>query len=208
MGIIIGSMTQVDFDVVTCVISVSWSTSSNIERFYCIGDWDPFLFITKPTQSLNITLYAPGPQHYSTLESRSCDTTNSIKADVVADGCDGGGGVSGTWFVSSYSYSKDSSVVPGQESWSMVRWLSGEGIGVPTVILRGIAEGSGSIGSGVSFAVGGYTVLANSGGVSANGIGRSDTVTQGQVSGVGAGVGVGGGTGVGSASIPYIPMYI
>jgi len=205
MGIIIGSMTSVSFG--GCVISVSWSSSSNTERFYCIGSWDPFITIAKPTQSLNITLYAPGPR-YSTPESRSCSTTNSISASVSAGGCGGGGGgVGGHWFVSSYSYSKESSAAPGQESWSMTQWLSGPGIGAPTVIMRGIAEGEGSVGSGVSFG-GGYSVSATSGGVSANGIGRIDTVTQGQVSSVGGGVGGGAGTGTGSASIPYIPMYI
>ena len=201
MGIIIGSMTHVNFGA--CVISVNWSSSSNVERFYCIGNWHPFLFIAKPTQSLNITLYAPGPS-YPTPESRSCDTTNSITASVSATSCGGGsGGVSGSWFVSSYSYSKDNVLVPGQESWSMIQWLAGSGVGAPSLILRGIAEGSGSVGSGISFG-GGYSVSANSGGVSANGIGHADTVTQGQVSAVGGG----SGNGTGSASIPYIPMYI
>ena len=206
MGIIIGSMTNVGFGG-ACVISASWSSSSNVERLYCIGSWDPFLLTSKPTQSLNITLYAPGPS-YSTAQSRSCSTTNSIGASVSAAGCGGGGGgVSGSWFVSSYSYSKESSIMPGQESWSMIQWLSGQGIGAPTAILRGIAEGEGSVGSGIIFG-GGYTVTANSGSVSANGIGRSDTVTQGQVAGVGGGSGAGSGTGAGSVSIPYIPMYI
>jgi len=205
MGIIIGSMTNVSFG--GCAISVSWSSSSNVERFYCIGNWDPFLITAKPTQSLNITLYAPGPS-YLTSESRSCSTTNSISATVDASGCSGGGGgVSGSWFVTSYSYSKDSSIVPGQESWSMTQWLSGQGVGAPTIIMRGIAEGEGSTGSGISFG-GGYSVSASSGGVSANGIGRADTVTQGQVSGVGGGEGSGPGTGAGSASIPYTPLYI
>ena len=206
MAIIIGSATQVSFGG-ECVISASWSSNANTERLYCIGSWDPFLTSSKPTQSLNLTLYAPGPS-YDVSVTRSCANANTINASIDPAGCGGSvTGVNGSWFVTQYSYTKEDPVLPGQESWSLTQWIGGANMDPPTYVLRGFAEGEGTDDSGITF-TGSSIIIAHSGSISANSIGRANTVTQGQVSRVGGGVGVGNSVGNGSVSIPYTPLYL
>ena len=218
MGVIIGAGTTVGGVFAnTCVVSVSWGYNPNVQRLYCIGSWTAYKQFERPTQSLNITIYATGAGSgsagtvlYSTVAATSCTTANTIDASVNPAECVAvAGAVSGQWFVSGYSYSKDDALMPGQESWSMTRWLAPN---QPTHILRGIAEGTGSIPGtheadpGILFS--GALSESTTGSVSAGAIGRSDRIRAGVVARVGGGSSEAGKTGKGDASIPYTPLWI
>lgn len=212
MAIVIGAATQVSFGG-ACVISANWGYNPNTQRLYCIGEWTPRDELTyyRPTQTLNLTIYAPGPS-YSTEPTTSCADANTISASVSPAACGGnvGGDVSGSWHVTSYSYSKDDATLPGQESWSLTKWKGVPSPGTnsiePSYVMRGISEGQATPGAGVSFT--GSTVETSTGNVSAGGFGRADTLDIGVVDSVGGGSSASGDTGQGSASIPYTPLYI
>lgn len=213
MAIVIGAATQVSFGG-ACVISANWGYNPNTQRLYCIGEWTPREELTyyRPTETLNLTIYAPGPS-YSTEPTTSCANANSISASVSPAACGGsaGGGSSGSWMVTSYSYSKDDATLPGQESWSLTKWQSvaapaGGNSVEPTYVMRGISEGQATPEAGISFS--GGTVETTTGNVSAGGFGRADTLEVGVVDSVGGGSSSSGDTGQGSASIPYTPLYI
>lgn len=202
MSIIIGAITGVSFPA--CVVSANWGASPNNQRLYCLGSWEPHLIISKPTQTLSLTVYAPGPT-YTTGPTLGCANANQIVASVSPASCggDGGGGVSGEWYVTSYSYSKDDASMPGTESWSMQQWI---GELQPSYVMRSVSEGQGSPNSGVSFtSVDGST---STGSVSAGGFGRADSLSVGIVGSVGGGSSAQGDTGQGSASISYTDLYI
>lgn len=207
MAIVIGAATTVSF-MGACVVSVNWGASPNTQRLYCIGSWVPTQEFERPTENLSVTIYAPGSS-YSTNPTTSCVDANTVNASVSPASCGGGaaGGVSGEWFVTSYSFSKDDALLPGQESWSMTRWVSGgAGTPLPDYVLRGISEGQGTSGTGIVFT--GTTTTSQAGSVSAGGLGKSDILTIGMVSSVGGGTNVQGETGQGSVSIPYTPLWI
>jgi hypothetical protein len=202
MGIIIGAATTVSF-MGACVTSANWGASPNNQRLYCLGSWTPHLVISKPTETLSLTIYAPGSSYF-TVPTTSCTNANTVGASVSPAACGGGaGGVGGSWFVNSYSYSKDDASLPGTESWSMQKWI---GALQPTYVMRGISEGQGTDNSGISFdTVDGESSTGN---VSAGGFGRSDTLSVGVVASVGGGSSAAGATGQGSVSIPYTDLYI
>jgi len=213
MAIVIGAATQVSFGG-ACAISANWSYSPNVQRLYCIGEWTPSNDRTfyRPTESLNITIYAPGPS-YSTDPTQSCTDANTISASVSPATCGGDfvDAFSGQWMVASYSYSKDDATLPGQESWSMTRWqnldtASPQNAIDPTYVMRGISEGQATNNAGITFT--GTTVDTFTGNVSAGGFGRADTLEMGVVTNVGGGSSSSGDTGQGSASMPYTPLYI
>ena len=203
MAIIIGANTHVSFGS-GCVISVNWGLSPNSQRLYCLGSWNPFITINKPTSTLSVTCYAPGPS-YGTAPTLSCTNANTMSAGVTPGSCGGGGGsgVAGSWYVTSYSYSKDDAIMPGQESWSMMQYT---GENLPSYVLRGVAEGAGTDNSGI--VIQNETASSSTGSVSAGGFGRADTLRAGTISSVGGGSSGAGETGQGSASIPYTPLYI
>jgi len=126
------------------------------------------------------------------------------------------GTISGDWFVTGYSYSKDDATGPGQESWSMMRYATtGTNVVPPTHVFRGITEGSASgVGQadqrevGVSFNANDTPVESQSGSVSAGGFGKAYTMFNAVLDEVGNGQGDAGFTGQGNASIPYTPLYI
>ena len=202
MAIIIGAATTVSF-MGACVTSANWGGSPNNQRLYCLGSWDPHMTISKPTETLSLTIYAPG-NSYSALPTTGCYDANTVAASVSPAACGGsGGGVSGDWFVSSYSYSKDDAIMPGTESWSMQRWV---GTLQPSYIMRGVTEGQGTPNSGINFSSTDGT--SSTGNVSAGGFGRADTLTLGVVSSVGGGSSTAGDTGQGSASMSYTDLYL
>lgn len=203
MGIVIGAGTSASLGNVTCVASVNWGANPNTQRLYCLGSWTPEYEIERPTENMNMTVYSPGPT-YVTTPSVSCVDANTMNALVDPAACNGGApGMSGEWFVTSYNYNKDDAQLPGQESWSMTRWV---GPTPPDYTLRGISEGSGTPNAGIVFA--GSTTSSTTGSVAAGGIGRADTLTMGTVVQVGGGSAAAGETGTGSASIPYTPLWI
>jgi len=212
MAIVIGAATTVSFGG-ACAISANWGYSPNVQRLYCIGEWTPDSSRTyyRPTETLNITIYAPGPS-YTTTPTTSCTDANTIAASVSPSACGGSfPSMGGSWLVSSYSYSKDDATLPGQESWSMTRWqgLSStppSNFVEPSYVMRGISEGQATDNTGVDFS--GTTVETYTGSVSAGGFGRADTLKVGVVSSVGGGSSSAGDTGQGSASMPYTPLYI
>lgn len=202
MGIIIGAATTVSF-AGACVTSANWGASPNSQRLYCLGSWDPHLVITKPTETLSLTIYAPGSP-YSTVPTTSCTDANTVGASVSPVACGGGGdGVGGAWFVNSYSYSKDDAILPGTESWSMQQWI---GAIQPSYVMRGVSEGQGTPNSGITFKI--VDGTSSTGNVSAGGFGRADTLSVGVVTNVGGGSSAAGDTGQGSVSIPYTDLYI
>ena len=202
MAIIIGAATTVSF-MGACVTSANWGGNPNNQRLYCLGSWDPHLVISKPTETLSLTIYAPGGS-YSTLPTTGCYDANTVAASVSPAACGGAGdGVSGDWFVSSYSYSKDDASMPGTESWSMQKWI---GTSQPSFVMRGVSEGQGTPNSGINFSSTDGT--SSTGSVSAGGFGRADTLTLGVVDSVGGGSSTAGDTGQGSVSISYTDLYL
>lgn len=209
MAIVIGAATQVGFEG-ACVISASWGFSPNAQRVYCLGSWDPNSTFFRPTETLNLTLYSPGPSK-SVRPSRECSDASTVSASIDPASCGGSfPTLSGDWWVTSYSYSKEDGAMPGQESWALTRWKglnSSIQYTEPTYILRGISEGQRSDdGAGIDFE--GSTYTSYTGNVSANGFGKADTLTMGTVSSIGGGSSAVGYTGQGSASIPYTPLYL
>jgi hypothetical protein len=217
MAIIIGAATTVRFNNSDyCVISANWGYNPNVQRLYCIGEWTPTDARTyyKPTETLSLTLYAPGPTH-SVTPTQSCADANSIQASLDPRACGASfPALSGNWLVQSYNYSKDDGSMPGQESWSLTRWKGlnstpPSNFVAPDYVMRGITEGSASeptSDTGVVFQ--GTTITSYTGNVSAGGFGKADTMRNGVVISVGGGTSTVGRTGQGSASMPYTPLYL
>ena len=215
MAIIIGAGTTVSF-YGACVLSANWGYNPNTQRLYCIGDWSPSYTYDRPTETLSIAIYSgTGGPTYDTSPTESCTDANKLTASVNPAACDAGvGGVSGDWFVTSYGFSKDDPLLPGQETWGMQRWVAGQygNTPEPTYVIRGVSEGQGSIppsdaDPGLLFT--GVTVESETGNVSANAIGRSDTLRLGVVIQVGGSESPAAGkVGQGSASMPYTPLWL
>ena len=209
-AIVIGNATQVSFNG-ACVLSANWGYNPNPQRLYCIGSWSPEYTFYRPTQTLNLTIYSPGPT-YDTSPTDGCEDANGLSASVSPADCGGsvGGDVDGTWLVTSYSYSKEDATQPGQESWSLIKYKNVTlpvGAVEPTYVLRSISEGQSS-GNETGIVFNGTTVESTTGSVSANSFGRASTLELGVVSQVGGGSSTAGDLGQGSASIPYTPLYL
>jgi hypothetical protein len=210
MAIIIGAGTLVSFSqaVGSCAISVNWGYNPNIQRLYCLGSWQALDTISKPTETLNITIYAPGVSMSVQPTEECADASPVVTASVDPAVCPAGfvSGVTGSWYVTSYSFSKDDPTQRGQETWSMMRWVAGDGTPAPTYTLRGISEGQATDNAGVTFS--GATTEISSASVSAGSFGSAHVLKVGQVSAVGGGTSVQGETGQGSVSIPYTPLWL
>lgn len=221
-SIIIGAGTTVNFNG-ACVVSANWGYNPNIQRLYCIGDWVPAYQYDKPTQTLSVAIYSgTGGPTYDTSPTEACENANTIAATVspaacgasVADIPSGAGNPDSTWYVTSYGFSKDDPNLPGQETWGLQRWVVGQygSTPAPTYVIRGISEGQGTKGAldadpGIIFT--GVTVESEAGNVTANGVGRNDTLTMGVVTQIGGSESPAAGkTGQGSVSMPYTPLWI
>ena len=208
MAIVIGAATTVSFGN-ACVISANWGSNPNTQRLYCLGEWAPRsdLIFEKPIETLSLTIYAPGPT-YSAEPTQSCTDANTVSASISPAACgETFDALSGDWFVTSYSYSKDDALMPAQESWGMQRWIAGSNnTPLPNYVLRSISEGQGTDNAGLTFV--GSTTTSYTGNVSAGGLGKAETIEMGVVSQVGGGENVQGETGQGSASMPYTPLWL
>jgi hypothetical protein len=211
-SIIIGAATQVSFRG-DCVISANWGYNPNPQRLYCIGSWDPYQTYYRPTETLNLTIYAPGT-YFGVTPTTGCANATTVQASISPAACgeEDYPTLGGQWMVTGYSFSKDDASLPGQESWSLTRWTllastMPTNAVEPSFVMRGIAEGQGTGNAGIDFGTT-DTVNSYSGNVSAGGFGRADTLTAGVVVGVGGGSSLAGDTGQGSVSIPYTPLYI
>lgn len=204
MAIVIGQNTQVSFGG-ACVTQVSWNANPNTQRLYCLGSWEPELTIEKPTETISLTVYAPGPS-LDVTPTTDCADANTVSCSITPAGCGGTvTGMSGNWFVTSYSYSKDDAQMPGTESWSMMRYI---GSNTPSYVLRGISEGSSTTSANTGITFTGVTTTSSQGSVSAGQIGKADETEFGQVTNVGGGSSAAGDTGNGSASMPYTPLWL
>jgi hypothetical protein len=210
MSIVIGATSTVSFPYGECVVSASWGYNPNVQRLYCLGSWDVFDTIEKPTETFNLTIYAPCDS-ITVLPTGECaNASPRITASIAPTVCgDPVPGVSGDWYLTSYGFNKDDPVGPGQETWSMTRWVAGGGTPIPTYVIRGIAEGQASnpiVDTGIVFT--GITTQATTGSVSAGAVGRAYVTTVGMVISVGGGTNTPGETGTGSVSIPYTPLWL
>lgn len=210
MAIVIGAATVINF-YSKCVISANWGATPNTQRLYCIGEWEPNadLTIEKPTETMSLTIYAPGPS-YDTLPTTACENANIVSASISPAACgESFDSLSGNWYVNSYSYSKEDALSPAQESWSMQRWVAGSNnTPLPSFVLRGITEGQATDEAiaGITFI--GTTSESYTGNVSAGGFGKADTLEMGVISQVGGGSNAQGDFGQGSASMPYTPLWL
>lgn len=226
LSIVIGAGTNVSFgDQDACLTSVNWSFNPGRQDAYCLGSWEanPDYVTYKPTQTLSITGYAPVHSNYSTIASTSCADANTIDASLATATCDGSvdADVDGSWFVQSYSYSKETTDQPAQETWSLIRYrnlesfLTTQGvatdrIATPSYIMRGITMGESTEATGTDTGINFSNTFARAytGSVSAGGFGNASSIYHGTVSAVGGGTSSMAFKGTGSASIPYTPLYI
>lgn len=209
MAIIIGAGTQVSFPGAACVVSANWNYNPNPQRLYCLGSWTPHDIIEKPTWTISLTTYAPGPTH-SVPASDSCDDVQDQSISISPAGCGPGfpGSISGNFAISGYSYSKGDPNAPGQETWNFTRWPAAGGTPAPNYVIRGIVDGTATdpiVNTGIVFS--GSTVEGSSGSVSAGSTGEANTTYHGVVSSIGGGTSAGGTTGNGSANIPLTPLW-
>jgi hypothetical protein len=226
MGVIIGFGTDVTgIFSGTCAISAQWGVNPNTQRLYCLGSFSAYKTIEKPTETLNVTVYSPpggsGIGPYDIPPSNSCTTpTPQLTAGVNPASCDAEV-VSfsyNDWQITSYSYSKSDAQMPGQETWGLTRWVAGSDpieSPAPTVLIRGITEGSANVafgetdGSLVGLDFEDSSILESlAGSVSAGQQGTSDRSLTGVVERVGAPVAGGGDICNGSANIPITPMWL
>lgn len=212
-SVIIGGETRVTFG--GCALSAQWAFNPGFQPVYCLGDWDynTTYSISKPSSTLSITIYAGGHAVYATLPTQSCASdAGKVNASVSPTICGTGTavGASGQWFVTGYSYSKDTTATPGQESWSLMQYPDSPAATevVPTKVLRGLAQGQTSDQAVTGINLNNVFGSGSSGSVSAGAMGKESVMEHGQVSSVGGGEASGTNLGTGSASIPYIPLYI
>jgi len=226
ISVVIGGGTTVVFgDQGACIISANWGFNSGRQDAFCLGSFDsnPNYVIYKPTQTLSLTGYAPVQSSYSIPASTNCDDASTISASVSPAVCGTAivSDASGDWFVQSYSYSKESTDQPAQETWSLIKYqdisafLTSQGvdsarIAMPSSVTRGITMGESTEATGAGTGITFSTVFAQaqSGSVSAGGFGKVSSVYNGTVTAVGGGSSTTAFTGTGSASIPYTPLYI
>lgn len=216
MSIIIGAGTRVSGDFGSaCIASAQWSASQNTQRLYCLGSSDPYDAYIKPTETVNFTIYAgTGPSGEDVSASETCNTPPGLTVNLNAAEC-GGGSISfsgSDWLINSYSYSKEDPLLPGQETWGLIHWVTGGGaVPLPGAIIRGISEGQTTdpniVDTGITLAAAGQT-NSSQGSVQAGGIGRAFDIIMGVVTAVGGGANDAGQIGKGSASIPYTPLWI
>ena len=216
MSIIIGGSTTVSFGS-ACVVQAQWGFNPNQQDAFCLGQWSPDLTKTifKPENTVSLSLYSPGPT-YDTNASTSCVTATGLSITISPGACGGSvaGGVSGSFYPTSYSYSKESKDVMAQESWSLVQY-KGVGIGgitgltMPKYILKGIAKGQTSDSAKTGITLAAVIATIESGSVSAGAMGKAESLSYGVVTKIGAGNGTASsGPATGSAQMPYIPLYI
>ena len=152
MAVIIGAGTTVAG--FTGVVSASWDLNPSIQRLWQLGSWDPYDTIKQAQQNVNLTVYAGGGPHIIVHPpSSDCiDSTASFTCTIVPASClTTVEGPSGTFFLTSYSYSKGDVRGYGQQTYAGTQWLEDaiNGIEAPTYVLLGISEGQYTSGTDV-----------------------------------------------------------
>ena len=144
MAVIIGAGTTViGF---TGVVSASWDLNPSVQRLWELGSFDPYDKITQAQQNVNLTVYADGgPSAIDLTPSDDCvDSVATFTCTIVPASCvDVIEGPSGTFYLTSYSYSKGDTRGYGQQTYAGTQWLEDvvNGIEAPTYVLLGISEG-------------------------------------------------------------------
>lgn len=215
MAVVIGGATTASFNSKTnlCIASVNWSHNPNPERQYCIGSFLPSKTTYKPTDQMSFTIYASSGVTYATALSTACPDTTipKIQASVAPVGCGASAatGLSGEdWYVTSYSFSKEDALMPGQETWQLTRWTNDHDAVVPDTVLLTMCEGEATDAAICGITFSGTTVTSYQGNVSAGAsLGRADTKSTGIVSSVGGGSSAVGEIGSGSANITFTPIW-
>lgn len=220
MAIIIGALTNTG---IQGTISAQWGVQAQLNRLWQLGSWDPYRTVVTKVENASFTTYAGSVGTKDLTPATSCaNSTATISVNIVPATCGASvPGLSGNFYLMSYSYSKGDAIGIGQESWSGQRWPGGGGgggnvyyTGAPTYVLQGPSEGSRSgdvSNTGIVFDSGAAQVEGTQGSVSAGfpGIGQADTTIHGIVNRVGGGtLKEDGRIGQGSASIPHQPLYI
>jgi len=197
-----------------CATNVSWGYNPNLQRLYCLGSMTPWMTIEKPTETINVTVYQEGVAAQSVAASTSCTDITAVSASVSPSFCGTGvDGVSGDWYIVSYSYNKGDPNIPGQETWGLQRWVEGSDpvtSSAPDYVIRNAAEGQSTRNpggpTGVTFT--GDIVSGHQGSVAANSVGQADTIYYGMVTSVG-GANLGGGEIANSSvSVPHTPLWV
>jgi len=221
MGVIIGAGTTVTIAGGGHPTQVSWNINPNVQRAYILGSWDPYpgAEVKSPTETLNVTLYSPGPE-YATTPTISCVDANQLTVTVDPAGCITGDVAPSSihWFVTSYNYSKGDARQPATESWAMMQYvtLGDNSVVLPDYNMRGISEGSITSSqtvteaqrtTGINFNNEGDISIGSTGSVSAGQIGRADFQYSHVIVEVGNSESDTGKIESGSCSMPYTPLY-
>ncbi len=196
--------------------SISLSLTPQINRLWELGSTVPYDKDIRKQKTLNITKYSGATQaNYSILASSDCTEATPLDLIISASNCNGGVFLdSDSWWITSYSYSKDIQGW-GIESYSLINRPEIIGsTGVICRMIRGTAEGqrtsNGGADTGIQFLVGttqvdGQTIEVTAGSPS---IGKTFDIEYGEVASVGGGLGKGDGKeGNGQVSVPYVPIY-
>jgi len=221
MGVIIGAGTTVTIDGGGHPTQVSWNINPNVQRAYVLGSWDPYpgAEVRSPTETLNVTLYSPGPD-YDTTPTVSCINANQLTVLVDPAGCITGDVSPSSihWYVTSYSYSKGDARQPATESWAMMQYvtLGDNSVVLPDYNMRGISEGSITSSqtiidaqrtTGITFNTEGDISIGSTGSVSAGQIGRADLQYTHVITKVGGSESDTGKIESGNCSMPYTALY-
>lgn len=228
MSVIIGFGTHVTgIFASACAVSAQWGVNPNTQRLYCLGSFDSYLTIEKPTETLSVVVYSPSGgspvnigRPYSLDPSTTCVTPQTLTAGVLPAACDPEvTELTGTdWLITSYSYNKSDAQMPGQETWGLTRWIDGSdptASPAPTVVLRGITEGTANVAFdqndaslvGLDFEIDSI-LTSQTGSVSAGQQGNADYTMTGVVTNITAPTAGGGDICTGSVSIPMTPMWL
>jgi len=205
MGVVLGSMTTTS---PVGAVSANWGISGQVNRLYELGTMDPYWERIVMMESISITFYGGAGPTVSISPSISCsNSTAKFSATISPGGCGAvGGGLSGSFFLMSYSYSKNDPIGYGQATYNGQRWVS-----APTpIVLCGVSEGSasGGVDSGVTLT---ESYEGSQGSVSAGfpGVGWASTVSYGLVTGVTGGAGKADGSqGQGNATVQHQPIWL
>jgi hypothetical protein len=224
MAVIIGAGTTVTGDF-TGVISANWDLNPSIQRLWELGSWTPYDVIRQAQQNVTLTVYAGGgPSIDLYPPSTDCiDSDATFDVVIIPASCvDSIQGPSGTFYLTSYSYSKGDVRGYGQQSYAGTQWQDDpvNGIEAPTVILKGISEGQyngdltlAEMGASEATVPGEPPIQGFTGSVSAGfpGLGQADITTFIIYDEVGLATAVGkkdGYIGTASASVPHTPLWL
>lgn len=197
-----------------CATNVSWGYSPNVQRLYCLGTISPWASIEKPTENMSVTVYQGSVSSQTVTPSTSCSDITSVSASVSPSSCGGSvEGMSGQWYIASYSYSKGDPNVPGQETWSLQRWVEGSDPSLspaPDYVIRNITEGQATIypatALGITFT--GTVLSGRQGSVGAAAVGQANDTYYGMVTQVGGASLGGGDIGNSSANAQLTPLWV